>query len=131
MTAGKIALAFAAVIALPVACSAYTVFTSVATAPGRVINKTLETDNIIQNYEWFYDVSNNYTARLSQIQQQRGFYETETDPAEKSRLRMEMAAVQQSCRDLAASYNANAAKQNRAVFKAKDTPYQLDTAACG
>jgi hypothetical protein len=41
----------------------------------------------------------------------------ETDPAERTRLRMEMAAQQQSCRELAADYNANSLQAEPAAVQ--------------
>lgn len=124
--AGSIAL----LIALPVACGIYSTFATVATAPSRVINKTLETNNILTNYELFHDESKQFEARVSQIAEQRGFFDKETDPAERSRLRMEMAAQQQSCRELVADYNANSLKLNRQLFKDRGLPPVLDASRC-
>lgn len=83
--------------ALSIGLSWLGVIGSVATAPARVMKETLKTDNIIQSYEWFYDVNANYQARVNQVTQYQGFYKEETDPKESRVLRMEMAAMQQSC----------------------------------
>jgi hypothetical protein len=122
--------ALGALVVLPVACSAYSTWSTVTSAPARVINKTLRTDNIISNYELFHDESTQFSARLAQIKEHAGFLTAETDPAERTRLRMEMGAQQQSCRELAADYNANSAKLNRALFKDSGLPPVLDAAAC-
>lgn len=103
---------------------------SVVSAPGRVIQKTLETDNIIQSYEWFYDVNAGYNARLSQVNQFKSLFESETDPAEKSRLRIDMAAIQQTCRDLTEKYNANSEKMNKSIFKGWSLPESLNQQTC-
>lgn len=124
------ALVVGGLIALPIAFAAYSTFSSVATAPSRVINKTLQTDNIIFNYERFFDVNANFTSRVAQIKQYKEFLATETDPSEKIRLRTEMAAMQQSCRELATKYNADSQKMNRSLFKDKDLPYTLNIAEC-
>jgi hypothetical protein len=124
------ALIVGGLIALPIAFGAYSTFSSVATAPSRVINKTLQTDNIIFNYERFFDVNANFTSRSAQVKQYKEFLATETDPSEKVRLRTEMAAMQQSCRELATKYNADSQKMNRSVFKDSDLPYTLNIAEC-
>lgn len=124
------ALIVGGLLALPLAIGAYSTFTSVATAPSRVINKTLQTDNIIFNYERFFDVSANFTSRVAQIKQYKDFLATETEQSEKVRLRTEMAAMQQSCRELATKYNADSQKMNRSLFKDKDLPYTLNTSEC-
>ena len=124
------ALIVGGLIALPLAFGAYSTFSSVATAPSRVINKTLQTDNIIFNYERFFDVNASFTSRSAQVKQYKEFLATETDPREKIRLRTEMAAMQQSCRELATKYNADSQKMNRSVFKDSDLPYTLNIAEC-
>lgn len=101
----------------------------VATAPGRVINKTLETDNIISNYEFFRDANQQFEARVAQAKAHKKILAEETNASEKSRLRIEVAAIQQSCRDLAAKYNANASKMNRNIFRA-DAPDSLSPTLC-
>ena len=117
-------------ILLPLGCSALGVWGSVSTAPGRVIGKTLETDNIIFNYEYFFDTNAAYKSRLSQVQEYRQLLASETDAGEKIRLRTEYSAMQQSCRELATKYNANSRKLNRGLFKDRQLPYELDETSC-
>lgn len=125
-----VAIGVAALIVIPVGLNAIGVFNTVATAPGRVINKTLQTNNIIFNYERFFDVKANYDARVAQINEQKPLLEAEKDPAEKSRLRIELSAMKQSCRELANGYNADAQKLNRSLFRDNKLPEQLDVTAC-
>lgn len=105
---------------------------SVVTAPARVITKTLDTNNIIYNYEWFHDTAQAYGARVAQIvSHKRAMAQVPADDrAELNRYRIELEGMRQSCRDLAARYNANALKVNRAVFKDPRTPPQLFLEAC-
>lgn len=98
---------------------------SVATAPARVVSRTLQTDNILQNYELFFDLNGQFNARTAQIESQKHVLAEETDPDEKRRLRMELGAMQQSCRDIANQYNMNSQKQNRDLFKARNLPETL------
>lgn len=127
MSKAFIAVAVAAAILLPVGCGAYSIYTSAVTAPSRVISKTLETDNIIFNYEWFFNVNSQFQSRLAQIKEYKTF---EGDEAEKYRLRTELGAMKQSCRELANNYNANSAKLNRAIFRSHNLPLVLDAALC-
>jgi len=115
-------------IGFPIACSIVNTTASVTTAPGRVIQRTLQTDNILQNYELFFDLNGQFDARTAQIRTQQEYLAAETDPDEKRRLRMELAAMQQSCREIAAQYNANSQKQNRDLFKARNLPETLTCA---
>lgn len=98
--------------------------------PGRIVGKTLDADNVINNYEWFHDANGNYLARVSQVKQFKNLLTAEPDAQEKSRLRIDMAAIQQSCRDLARRYNANAEKMNRGIFRERSLPANLNSGEC-
>lgn len=100
-------------------------FSSVATAPGRVVKKTLDTNNIIQSYEWFYDVNAAFNARVNQVKQFKSLFNNEPDSSEKNRLRIELTAIQQTCRELATKYNANSEKMNKSIFKGWSLPKKL------
>lgn len=102
----------------------------VATAPGRVVNKTFETDNIITSYEWFYDTNAKYEARVAQVREYVEYLKAETDPKEKVRLRTDVAAVRASCRDLVTKYNANSEKANKSLFKSNNLPQTLSIQPC-
>lgn len=106
------------------------VFGTVATAPGRMVNKTLQTDNIISSYEWFYDVNAQYEARRAQIAGHAKLLAGEQDKQERARLNMELAAMRQSCRDLATKFNANSVKANKSLFKSHNLPESLPITAC-
>lgn len=125
-----IAGAFAFLVLAPIGCAIYGVYNSVLTAPSRVVSKTLQTSNILTNYELFHDESKQFEARVAQIAEHRGFLAGEPDPAERTRLRMELAAQQQSCRELVADYNANSLKLNRQLFKDRGLPPVLEASAC-
>lgn len=103
---------------------------NLASQPARIVAKTFDAGNVIHNYEWFHDVNANYLARKAQVDQFKALYSTETEPAERNRLRMEMAAMQSSCRELARNYNANATKINRGMFRGDTLPETLNAGAC-
>lgn len=107
---------------------------SAATAPARVISKTLEPDNIITNYEWYHDVSRRYEARLGQIRSHSvAMSDGKTSglsARDVSQYRVELEGMRQSCRDLAAQYNSNSAKINRNIFKGTSLPAELSLAKC-
>lgn len=103
---------------------------SLITAPGRVLNKTLETENILASYEYFYDVNAQFNARRDQIKGHVALLTTESDPKERSRLSIEIAAMRQSCRDMAAKYDANSKKANKAIFKSSGLPETLQQSDC-
>lgn len=125
-------IGMAALMGITIISSFLGVFSSVATAPGRVIQETLKTDNIIQSYEWFYDVNAAYTARSRQIADFTSFLsDPENDVKEKRMLRVEVSAVKQSCRDLVTKYNANSEKMNKSIFKGWSLPGVLYVESCG
>ena len=130
MKKSHIILTIIAVLVFPITCAVYHTACNVATAPLRVVNKTMETDNIIENYEWFYDTHHQIKARVNQIKQHKDFLSSETDRDEIRKLRIEMAGMQQSCRDMVEKYNSHSKKMNREIFKAKNLPHQLDINVC-
>ncbi len=90
-----------------------------------VAEKTFDADNIIDNYEWYFDAYSEIQAKSPQIAQHQKYLEAETDRKERINLRIELTAMQNSCRELAAKYNANSKKANRSIFKDHDLPHQL------
>lgn len=103
--------------------------TSIISAPGRVLRETLQTQNIIDNYELFFDLNAGFERRVADINSYRELLNDATGD-EATRLRIEFKGLQQTCRDIATRYNAASAKQNRAVFKSSDLPYTLNLASC-
>jgi hypothetical protein len=103
---------------------------NLASQPARIVSKTLDADNVINNYEMFHDMRANFLARKAQVDQFKKLLATETDQGEKIRLRMEMAAMQSSCRDLARKYTANSAKINRGLFRGDSLPESLNSGEC-
>lgn len=103
--------------------------TSIISAPGRVIRETLKTNNIINNYEMFFDLNAGYERRVADIQSQKLMLEGATG-AELNRLKIELVGLQQTCRDLVTRYNAATEKENRSLFKANKLPEQLEIATC-
>lgn len=127
----KIALASAAALLLvPIGCSLVTTTASVTTAPGRVVSKTLQTDNIIGSYESFFNRKAAYDARVAQITEYEVMVRDNTDKDEAQRLRIELSAMRQSCRDIATTYNADAAKANKKIFRDGELPATLSETAC-
>lgn len=106
-------------------------FGSVATAPARVVEKTMRTDNIISNYEWYHDANGKYKSRIAQItSKKKDLSDPANDSQEKNRLRIELSAMQQSCRELANQYNANAIKTNKSIFMGREAPETLNAQLC-
>jgi hypothetical protein len=96
----------------------------------RVVTKTLDTNNIISSYEWFHDTNGAVNARVAQIKNFKTLVaQASNDPAEGSRLRIELSAIQQSCRDMTTKYNAQSGKMNKAIFK-NGVPERLEPSVC-
>jgi hypothetical protein len=104
---------------------------SIMSQPARIVSKTFDANNVINNYEWFYDARGNFEARIAQVKQFKSFLGDEmNDKNEKARTRIDMAAIQQSCRDLAQRYNVNAEKLNRGIFRSNNLPESLNAGEC-
>jgi hypothetical protein len=87
------------------------------------------TKNIINNYEMFFDLNAGYERRMGDIAGHKDAVATATGD-EKNRLTVELLGMKNTCRDLVTRYNAESAKQNRALFKAANLPGELDINTC-
>lgn len=94
-----------------------------------VMTRTLDADNIITNYEWFYDASNNIMSRQKQISDTTAMMAVAKGDM-LDRLTIELMGQKQSCRDLVAEYNSNASKSNRSIFMANNLPNSFDLEVC-
>ena len=103
---------------------------SIVTAPGRVVTQTMGTNNILNNYEMFFDLNAAYERRVGDIQGHASMVETAADQVERNRLNVELAGMRQTCRDLAVRYNAASKKLNVSLFKSNNLPYELDMERC-
>lgn len=103
---------------------------SLLSQPARIVSKTFDADNVINNYEWYHDANNQVIARVAQIKGHKGIIADNTDNGEKARLRIEMSAIQQSCRDLVGRYNSNATKINRNIFMGRSAPESISPSTC-
>jgi len=97
---------------------------------GGVMDRTFNADNVIAKYEWFHDAHGQYQSRVNQITATKRMFADEKDTAERSRLRIELAAQQQSCRDLVTRYNANSTKTNVSIFQGREAPSSLNIQTC-
>lgn len=99
---------------------------------GRVIDKTMDADNVIYNYEWFKQRHEDIEAVDSKIRgadvSVAAFAESagprtewhREDREEHARLSSVALGLKQQRADLAAEYNARSRMTNRAIFKAGD-----------
>lgn len=102
----------------------------VISLPSAVVTRTLQPDNVITRYEWFYDSFGVFKSRVAQIRHNEKQITDETDAREKSRMRIDLNAIRQSCRDLANKYNANSTKINQGIFRGRDAPEMLNAGEC-
>lgn len=93
-------------------------------------DKVTDPDKVIHDYEWFHTAYTNVGARVAQIAASKATMATETDHAEIVRLRTDLGGQQQSCRELVADYNANAAKVTMGSFKGWSLPDTLNPNDC-
>jgi len=69
-----------AVLGLKVALSPAKVAHTAVNAAGAVVDKTLNADNVLNSYEWFYDTNAQWEARRGQIVAHAGLVKAEQDP---------------------------------------------------
>ena len=93
-------------------------------------DRVLNADNVVHDYEWFHTAHERIGARVSQIAATTSSVAEETDPGEKSRLRVDLAGQQQSCRELSADYNANADKITTGAFRGWSLPAHVNIGDC-
>lgn len=105
--------------------------------PFAVVGKVTNPDNIIYNYEYFYNQSEAYSAinrkiatatkSVSNFKQDAGPRKEWTfeDKTEMSRLRSIADGLTYQCNDIVADYNAKAKQATRSIFKTNSTPYRL------
>jgi hypothetical protein len=99
---------------------------------GRVVNKTIDADNVIYNYEWFKQRHEDIEAIDAKIVDSDAMVATfkeeagaradwhREDREEYARLSAVTLGLKQQRADLAAEYNARSRMANRAIFKAGD-----------
>lgn len=103
---------------------------TVVNSAGGVLDRTLNADNVLNSYEWFFDTHAQWEARRSQITAHAEMVEQEVDRKERSRLNIELAAMRQSCRDMATRYNAMSEKANKSLFKSRGLPETINPSDC-
>ena len=94
-----------------------------------VYDRTFDSDNIIHNYEWFYDADAAIKSKARAISSHQKLVASATG-SERNRLQMELTGMQNVCRDLVQEYNANSKKSNRKIFKGKDIPTSISMDNC-
>lgn len=106
----------------------------------RIIEKTIDADNVIYNYEWFKRQHESIGALDNKIKQQQGSLENfkselgnrnewdRLDKEEYDRLNTILIGLQQQREDAAAEYNARSRMVNRSIFKTGDVelPERID-----
>lgn len=104
----------------------------------QVMEKTLDSDNIILNYEYFKDQHRAILAMDQKIkiaQDALDKFEKDAGPRkdwdlrdkeEHSRLTANVTGTMNMKKDMVAQYNANASKTNKNIFMGKDVPQRIE-----
>jgi len=99
---------------------------------GRIINKTIDADNVIYNYEWFKQRHESISAldkKVADAEAAADTFKKEAGPRdtwhredriEHSRLAAVALGLTQQRADMAAEYNARGRMANRSIFKMGD-----------
>lgn len=103
----------------------------------RIVEKTLDADNVIYNYEWFKTRNQDIVSLNSKIRSAdamvTGFVEmvgprkdwVREDRIEHSRLMTIAVGLKHQRADLAAEYNAKSQMANRKIFKTGELPERI------
>jgi len=103
-----------------------------------VIEKTLDANNVLANYEWFKTQYNDWEAIKSKVQQAENSVSTFKseagdrsiwtfeDKQESARLQSIVDGLRYQKEDIEAKYNAHSKMLNRNLFKSSDLPYELN-----
>jgi len=107
---------------------------SIASQPMKAVQKTMDADNMIYNYEWFKQMNGNISASAIQIHNAQGRVDQfkadagersewdRTDKEEYSRLTTTLLGLQNHRESMVAEYNARSKMVNKSIFKGKDLP---------
>lgn len=106
--------------------------------PVNIAKKTMDADNVIFNYEWFYDRYHGVLAVDRKIENTNKSLTlfisvagdrskwTFEDKTEHARLNAVLLGQKNIREDFVAQYNANAQKFNRKIFKSNKLPDRLE-----
>ncbi len=106
--------------------------------PGKIIQKTVDADNILYNYEYFKQTYRDVLATDSKIisaQQDLDNFKLDAgerdrwtfeDKNESSRLTSVLTGLKNYRQDVVAQYNARAKMLNRKLFMGKDVPPEIE-----
>lgn len=103
--------------------------------PAALVNKATNTDKMLANYEWFHEAANAYTARVNQIRAHKALMAEikdapVTDQGELARIRIELGAMQMTCREIVSKYEAKTGQVHVGYLKGTSLPESLDPKAC-
>jgi len=105
---------------------------------GRVVNKTIDADNVLGNYEWFKRQAADYGAFDAKIATAQAAVDsfvaaagprtawTFEDKQESARLNSVLQGLKSQKAGIAAEYNARSQMLNRSIFKSNDLPESLN-----
>lgn len=104
-----------------------------------VVQRQVNPDAIVQNYEYFTNQYHDIQATDGQIEAAKfainDWYDTNgkdpnkwtfQDREELARLKTNMTGLVQARKDMAAQYNAKSREISRNLWKSKELPYQID-----
>lgn len=112
--------------------------TAPAVQAGRIIDKTIDADNVIYNYEWFHREYNDLQAMTPKLEnaqaELKGFEDsagprtawTFEDKQEHARLSSIMLGLKNQRATIVADYNAHASMSNREIFIGRSLPDHVE-----
>lgn len=113
---------------------------TVLNAPVAVVEKTLDADNLIYNYEWFkqqYADIKAFDVKVKNAQDEKVLYETSLKDLSRkdwsfdqnqrwNELSQQLVGLKNQCAQMIADYNAKSDMVNRTIVKFGDLPEKID-----
>lgn len=133
----SLAISFAVIGAVLVVGSYVGSAVMISTLPSRIVNKTLDTNNVIQNYEWFKQQYQDILAidqKIATFKLDIESFEASAGPRdtwkfddrqEWNRINSVVSGLTSQKASMVAEYNAKSQMANRNLFKTNDLPEQL------
>jgi hypothetical protein len=103
---------------------------NILSAPSRVVNQVVSTQNILSSYDEFFALNARFQTRVSDIRSQKTLIASETDVDQKRVQSMNLIGMQSACRDLVTQYNASAQNKTTSWFLDGSLPRSLSLTDC-
>jgi len=115
-----------AVLVLAVGIPVLSILTAPLRAANQVVNKVVNADAIVSNYEWFHDQYNAIKATQKKVDIAKNALDAAKGTDAYQNRSTEYYGVQMVLQGMIGEYNSKSKQITRNLWKAKDLPYQIE-----